>query len=239
MGWRRRRPRHNPKASMAYRSSCSFPHDPRPLVFVPGSGCTTFTSGRSTTPRQQFGLFTCVISPSARTSAGLRLAGDQGVVGGHGYHTMFFLAAWRPSPRPHQAARLDGPRVPALAQHHRAPPAADHPRSGRDRFGSAWRSDEYCQGRLQRERPTTLDVYMWETASVTGDWRQATRRDRLDGALAMWSCDRHVLRSARGTEEASECPPHQRPSRRFRWAGRRDPPARRKVQGWSMTSTPC
>ncbi len=66
-----------------------------------------------------------------------------------------------------------------------------------------------------------------------------TRRDRLDGALAMWSCDRHVLRSARGTEEASECPPHQRQSRRFRWAGSRDPRARRKVQGWTMSSTPC
>lgn len=96
---------------------------------------------------------------------------------GLGYHTMFFLAGLASIPSDlSDAARIDG---------------ASEFRLWRDiivprlmpvilvltvvRFGSAMAIiDEYLiMGAFNRDRPTyTWTVYMWETAFVTGDWRQ-------------------------------------------------------------------
>lgn len=110
---------------------------------------------------------------------------------GLGYHTMFFLAGLASIPSDlSDAARIDG---------------ASEFRLWRDiivprlmpvilvltvvRFGSAMAIiDEYLiMGAFNRERPTyTWTVYMWETAFVTGDWRQGyASAIGWIGALAM------------------------------------------------------
>jgi multiple sugar transport system permease protein len=110
---------------------------------------------------------------------------------GLGYHTMFFLAGMAAIPRDLvDAARIDGasefrlwrniivprllPIILVLAV---------------IRFGSAMAViDEYLiMGAFNRERPTyTWTVYMWETAFVTGDWRQGyAAAIGWIGALAM------------------------------------------------------
>jgi multiple sugar transport system permease protein len=110
---------------------------------------------------------------------------------GLGYHTMFFLAGLATIPRDLvDAARIDGaselrlwwtvvvprllPIILVLAV---------------IRFGTAMAViDEYLiMGAFNRERPTyTWTVYMWETAFVTGDWRQGyAAAIGWIGALAM------------------------------------------------------
>jgi multiple sugar transport system permease protein len=96
---------------------------------------------------------------------------------GLGYHTMFFLAGLASIPKDLiDAARIDG------ASEFRAWRNIVVPRLLPVilvlvvvRFGSAMAViDEYLiMGAFNRERPTyTWTVYMWETAFVTGDWRQ-------------------------------------------------------------------
>lgn len=96
---------------------------------------------------------------------------------GLGYHTMFFLAGLAAIPKDLvDAARIDG------ASEFRAWRNIVVPRLLPVllvlmvvRFGSAMAViDEYLiMGAFNRERPTyTWTVYMWETAFITGDWRQ-------------------------------------------------------------------
>ncbi|CAN5603882.1 sugar ABC transporter permease [soil metagenome] len=110
---------------------------------------------------------------------------------GLGYHTMFFLAGLASIPRDLvDAARIDG------ASEFRAWRNVTVPRLLPVilvlvvvRFGSAMAViDEYLiMGAFNRERPTyTWTVYMWETAFVTGDWRQGyAAAIGWIGALAM------------------------------------------------------
>lgn len=110
---------------------------------------------------------------------------------GLGYHTMFFLAGLASIPRDLvDAARIDG------ASEFRAWRNIVVPRLLPVilvlvvvRFGSAMAViDEYLiMGAFNRERPTyTWTVYMWETAFVTGDWRQGyAAAIGWVGALAM------------------------------------------------------
>ena len=96
---------------------------------------------------------------------------------GLGYHTMFFLAGMATIPRDMiDAARIDGASefrlwrniiVPRLLPVILVLVVI--------RFGTAMAIiDEYLiMGAFNRERPTyTWTVYMWETAFITGDWRQ-------------------------------------------------------------------
>lgn len=110
---------------------------------------------------------------------------------GLGYHTMFFLAGLASIPKDLlDAARIDG------ASEFRAWRNIIVPRLlpvilvlAVVRFGSAMAViDEYLiMGAFNRERPTyTWTVYMWETAFVTGDWRQGyAAAIGWIGALAM------------------------------------------------------
>jgi multiple sugar transport system permease protein len=96
---------------------------------------------------------------------------------GLGYHTMFFLAGMASIPKDlTDAARIDGASefrlwrnviVPRLMPIILVLVVL--------RFGTAMAIiDEYLiMGAFNRDRPTyTWTVYMWETAFVTGDWRQ-------------------------------------------------------------------
>jgi multiple sugar transport system permease protein len=110
---------------------------------------------------------------------------------GLGYHTMFFLAGMASIPRDLiDAARIDGASefrlwrniiVPRLLPVILVLVIV--------RFGSAMAViDEYLiMGAFNRDRPTyTWTVYMWETAFVTGDWRQGyASAIGWIGALAM------------------------------------------------------
>jgi len=110
---------------------------------------------------------------------------------GLGYHTMFFLAGMATIPRDMiDAARIDGASefrlwrniiVPRLLPVILVLVVI--------RFGTAMAIiDEYLiMGAFNRERPTyTWTVYMWETAFVTGDWRQGyAAAIGWVGALAM------------------------------------------------------
>ena len=110
---------------------------------------------------------------------------------GLGYHTMFFLAGMASIPRDlTDAARIDGASefrlwrniiVPRLLPVMLVLVII--------RFGSAMAIiDEYLiMGAFNRDRPTyTWTVYMWETAFVTGDWRQGyAAAIGWIGALAM------------------------------------------------------
>jgi multiple sugar transport system permease protein len=110
---------------------------------------------------------------------------------GLGYHTMFFLAGMATIPRDlTDAARIDGASefrlwrniiVPRLLPVILVLVVI--------RFGTAMAViDEYLiMGAFNRERPTyTWTVYMWETAFVTGDWRQGyAAAIGWIGALAM------------------------------------------------------
>ncbi len=110
---------------------------------------------------------------------------------GLGYHTMFFLAGMATIPRDLvDAARIDGASefrlwrniiVPRLLPVILVLVVI--------RFGTAMAViDEYLiMGAFNRERPTyTWTVYMWETAFVTGDWRQGyAAAIGWIGALAM------------------------------------------------------
>lgn len=110
---------------------------------------------------------------------------------GLGYHTMFFLAGLASIPKDLlDAARIDG------ASEFRAWRNIIVPRLlpvilvlAVVRFGSAMAViDEYLiMGAYNRDRPTyTWTVYMWETAFVTGDWRQGyAAAIGWIGALAM------------------------------------------------------
>lgn len=110
---------------------------------------------------------------------------------GLGYHTMFFLAGMAAIPKDLvDAARLDGASefrlwrniiVPRLLPVILVLVVI--------RFGTAMAIiDEYLiMGAFNRDRPTyTWTVYMWETAFVTGDWRQGyAAAIGWIGALAM------------------------------------------------------
>lgn len=110
---------------------------------------------------------------------------------GLGYHTMFFLAGMATIPRDLlDAGRIDGANelrlwwdivVPRLLPVILVLVVI--------RFGTAMAIiDEYLiMGAFNRERPTyTWTVYMWETAFVTGDWRQGyAAAIGWIGALAM------------------------------------------------------
>ena len=110
---------------------------------------------------------------------------------GLGYHTMFFLAGMATIPKDMiDAARLDGANefrlwrniiVPRLLPVILVLVVI--------RFGTAMAIiDEYLiMGAFNRERPTyTWTVYMWETAFITGDWRQGyASAIGWIGALAM------------------------------------------------------
>lgn len=110
---------------------------------------------------------------------------------GLGYHTMFFLAGMAAIPRDLvDAARIDGAGelrlwwnviVPRLLPVILVLVVL--------RFGTAMAIiDEYLiMGAFNRDRPTyTWTVYMWETAFVTGDWRQGyAAAIGWIGALAM------------------------------------------------------
>ena len=110
---------------------------------------------------------------------------------GLGYHTMFFLAGMASIPRDlTDAARIDGASefrlwrniiVPRLLPVMLVLVIV--------RFGTAMAIiDEYLiMGAFNRDRPTyTWTVYMWETAFVTGDWRQGyASAIGWIGALAM------------------------------------------------------
>lgn len=110
---------------------------------------------------------------------------------GLGYHTMFFLAGMATIPRDMiDAARIDGASelrlwrniiVPRLLPVILVLVVI--------RFGTAMAIiDEYLiMGAFNRDRPTyTWTVYMWETAFVTGDWRQGyAAAIGWIGALAM------------------------------------------------------
>lgn len=110
---------------------------------------------------------------------------------GLGYHTMFFLAGMATIPKDMiDAARIDGAGefrlwrniiVPRLLPVILVLVVI--------RFGTAMAIiDEYLiMGAFNRERPTyTWTVYMWETAFITGDWRQGyAAAIGWIGALAM------------------------------------------------------
>lgn len=110
---------------------------------------------------------------------------------GLGYHTMFFLAGMAAIPKDLvDAARIDGATelrlwwnvvVPRLLPVILVLVIV--------RFGTAMAIiDEYLiMGAFNRDRPTyTWTVYMWETAFVTGDWRQGyAAAIGWIGALAM------------------------------------------------------
>lgn len=110
---------------------------------------------------------------------------------GLGYHTMFFLAGMAAIPKDLvDAARIDGASefrlwrniiVPRLLPVILVLVVI--------RFGTAMAIiDEYLiMGAFNRDRPTyTWTVYMWETAFVTGDWRQGyAAAIGWIGALAM------------------------------------------------------
>jgi len=110
---------------------------------------------------------------------------------GLGYHTMFFLAGMATIPKDlTDAARIDGASefrlwrnviVPRLLPIILVLVVL--------RFGTAMAIiDEYLiMGAFNRDRPTyTWTVYMWETAFVTGDWRQGyAAAIGWIGALAM------------------------------------------------------
>ena len=110
---------------------------------------------------------------------------------GLGYHTMFFLAGMAAIPKDlTDAARIDGASefrlwrniiVPRLLPVILVLVVI--------RFGTAMAIiDEYLiMGAFNRDRPTyTWTVYMWETAFITGDWRQGyAAAIGWIGALAM------------------------------------------------------
>ncbi len=185
----------NPKASMAYRLILLIPAMiPGPLVFVLWKWMYDLYIGPiNYFLVNVFGLFTLRDQP--------QWLGDERLVffslaimewwWGLGYHTMFFLAGMATIPRDlTEAARIDGASefrlwrniiVPRLLPIILVLVVI--------RFGSAMAIiDEYLiMGAFNRDRPTyTWTVYMWETAFITGDWRQGyAAAIGWIGALAM------------------------------------------------------
>ncbi len=185
----------NPKASMAYRLILLIPAMiPGPLVFVLWKWMYDLYIGPiNYFLVNVFGLFTLRDQP--------QWLGDERLVffslaimewwWGLGYHTMFFLAGMATIPRDlTEAARIDGASefrlwrniiVPRLMPIILVLVVI--------RFGSAMAIiDEYLiMGAFNRDRPTyTWTVYMWETAFITGDWRQGyAAAIGWIGALAM------------------------------------------------------
>jgi multiple sugar transport system permease protein len=110
---------------------------------------------------------------------------------GLGYHTMFFLAGMAAIPRDlTDAARIDGASEFRLWRNIIVPRLLPVILVlAIVRFGTAMAViDEYLiMGAFNRDRPTyTWTVYMWETAFVTGDWRQGyASAIGWIGALAM------------------------------------------------------
>jgi multiple sugar transport system permease protein len=185
----------NPKASMAYRLILLIPAMiPGPLVFVLWKWMYDLYIGPiNYFLVNVFGLFTLRDQP--------QWLGDERLVffslafmewwWGLGYHTMFFLAGMATIPRDlTEAARIDGASefrlwrniiVPRLLPIILVLVVI--------RFGTAMAIiDEYLiMGAFNRDRPTyTWTVYMWETAFITGDWRQGyAAAIGWIGALAM------------------------------------------------------
>ena len=185
----------NTKAAMAYRLILLIPAMiPGPLVFVLWKWMYDLYIGPiNYFLVNVFGVFTLRDQP--------QWLGDERLVffslammewwWGLGYHTMFFLAGMATIPRDlTEAARLDGASefrlwrniiVPRLLPIILVLVVI--------RFGSAMAIiDEYLiMGAFNRERPTyTWTVYMWETAFITGDWRQGyAAAIGWIGALAM------------------------------------------------------
>ena len=185
----------HPKASMAYRLILLIPAMiPGPLVFVLWKWMYDLYIGPiNYFLVNVFGLFTLRDQP--------QWLGDERLVffslaimewwWGLGYHTMFFLAGMATIPRDlTEAARIDGASefrlwrniiVPRLLPIILVLVVI--------RFGSAMAIiDEYLiMGAFNRDRPTyTWTVYMWETAFITGDWRQGyAAAIGWIGALAM------------------------------------------------------
>jgi multiple sugar transport system permease protein len=185
----------NPKLSTAYRLILLIPAMiPGPLVFVLWKWMYDLYIGPiNYFLVNVFGLFTVRDQP--------QWLGDERLVffslafmewwWGLGYHTMFFLAGMAAIPHDlTEAARLDGASefrlwrniiVPRLLPIILVLVVI--------RFGTAMAIiDEYLiMGAFNRERPTyTWTVYMWETAFITGDWRQGyAAAIGWIGALAM------------------------------------------------------
>ena len=185
----------NPKAAMAYRLILLIPAMiPGPLVFVLWKWMYDLYIGPiNYFLVNVFGLFTLRDQP--------QWLGDERLVffslammewwWGLGYHTMFFLAGMATIPRDlTEAARIDGASefrlwrniiVPRLLPIILVLVVI--------RFGTAMAIiDEYLiMGAFNRDRPTyTWTVYMWETAFITGDWRQGyAAAIGWIGALAM------------------------------------------------------
>lgn len=185
----------NPKLATAYRLILLIPAMiPGPLVFVLWKWMYDLYIGPiNYFLVNVFGLFTLRDQP--------QWLGDERLVffslaimewwWGLGYHTMFFLAGMATIPRDlTEAARIDGASefrlwrniiVPRLLPIILVLVVI--------RFGSAMAIiDEYLiMGAFNRDRPTyTWTVYMWETAFITGDWRQGyAAAIGWIGALAM------------------------------------------------------
>jgi multiple sugar transport system permease protein len=185
----------HPKLATAYRLILLIPAMiPGPLVFVLWKWMYDLYIGPvNYILVNQLGLFTVRDQP--------QWLGDERLVffslafmewwWGLGYHTMFFLAGMATIPRDMiDAARIDGASefrlwrniiVPRLLPVILVLVVI--------RFGTAMAIiDEYLiMGAFNRERPTyTWTVYMWETAFITGDWRQGyAAAIGWIGALAM------------------------------------------------------